>query len=62
VAFAWAYVVGVLANENVKPIKILKHGKRAKGSFKYGLKLIAIALLNPIAIPEINVLEFLSCT
>jgi hypothetical protein len=54
--------VGVFANENVKPIKILKHGKRTKSFLKYGLKLIAIALLNPIAILEINVLKFLSWT
>jgi hypothetical protein len=62
VAFAWAYVVGVFASEKVKPIKILKHGKRAKSLFKYGLELIATALLNPITIPEIDVFKFLSCT
>jgi hypothetical protein len=62
VAFAWAYVVGVFANEKVKPIKILKHGKRAKSLFKYGLELIATALLNPITRAEIDVFKFLSCT
>jgi hypothetical protein len=62
VAFAWAYVVGVFASENVKPIRVLKHGKRAKSIFKYGLELIATALLNPITIPEIDVFKFLSCT
>jgi hypothetical protein len=49
VAFAWAYVVGVFANNNIKPIKILKHGKRAKSLFKYGLEIIAAILLNPLA-------------
>lgn len=62
VAFAWAYVVGVFANENVKPIRILKHGKRAKSLFKYGLELIATALLNPMDRDEIDVFKFLSCT
>ncbi|MDR1056476.1 MAG: IS4 family transposase, partial [Prevotellaceae bacterium] len=38
------------------------HGKRAKSLFKYGLELIATALLNPITIPEIDVFKFLSCT
>jgi hypothetical protein len=62
VAFAWAYVVGIFANENVTPIKILKHGKRAKSLFKYGLEFIATELLNPIAVLEIDVFKFLSCT
>jgi transposase len=37
VAFAWAYVVGVFANEKVGTIRSLKHGKQAKSLFKYGL-------------------------
>ena len=62
VAFAWAYVVGVFVNENVKPIKILKHGKRAKSLFKYGLEIIATVLLNPITTINVEVFKFLSCT
>jgi transposase len=62
VAFARAYVVGVVVNQNGTSIKILKHGKRAKSLSKYGLELIATALLNPIAILEIDVFKFLSCT
>ena len=62
VAFAWAYVVGVFANENVKPIKILKHGKRAKSIFKYGLETIATVLLNPFTTIDVEVFKFLSCT
>jgi hypothetical protein len=58
VAFAWAYVVGVFANENVKPIRMLKHGKRAKSLFKYGLELITTALLNPMDRAEIDVFKF----
>ena len=62
IAFAWAYVVGVFANENVKPIKILKHGKRAKSIFKYGLEMIATVLLNPLTTTEVEIFKFLSCT
>jgi hypothetical protein len=62
-AFAWAYVVGVFADENLKKIEIKKHGRRAKSIFKYGLQIIANALLNPLKINKINVFEkFLSCT
>jgi len=62
VAFTWAYVVGVFVNENVKPIKILKHGKKAKSIFKYGLEIIATILLNPLTTIDVEVFKFLSCT
>jgi transposase len=62
VAFAWAYVVGVFANNNIKQIKILKHGKRAKSLFKYGLEIIAAILLNHLAKKQLDVFKFLSCT
>ena len=62
VAFAWAYVVGVFVNENIKSIRILKNGKRAKSLFKYGLEIIATALLNPIGTIYVDIYKFLSCT
>ena len=62
VAFAWAYIVGVFADKNVKPIRILKHGKRAKSLFKYGLEIIATVLLNPLAKIKLNIFPFLSGT
>ena len=62
VAFAWAYVVGVFANENIKPIRILKHGKKAKSLLKYGLEMIATVLLNPITTIDVEIFKFLSCT
>jgi len=62
IAFAWAYVVGVFANEHIKPIRILKNGKRAKSLFKYGLQIITTILLNQRAIIDIDVFKFLSCT
>jgi len=62
VAFAWAYIVGVFADQNVKAIRILKHGRRAKSLFKYGLEIIAAVLLNPMATRELDIFKFLSCT
>jgi transposase len=62
VAFAWAYVVGIYLHENIKQIKIKKHGHRAKSLFKYGLQTIAAALPNPFAKLDFNVFDFLSCT
>jgi hypothetical protein len=61
-AFAWAYVVGVFANENIKPVRILNNGKRAKSLFKYGLDVIATVFLNPIGTIHVDIYKFLSCT
>jgi hypothetical protein len=62
IAFVWAYVVGVFINEHIKPVRILKNGRRAKSLFKYGLEYIATCLLKQHAGSEINVFQFLSCT
>jgi len=62
VAFTWAYLVGIHLHQNVKPIRILKHGNKAKSLFKYGLQTIAAVLLNPDNRKEINIYQFLSCT
>jgi hypothetical protein len=61
-AFAWVYVTGVFLDQYIKPVRILKHGNRAKSLFKYGLEFIATILLNPLAIVDIDVFQFLSCT
>ncbi|MDR0794455.1 MAG: IS4 family transposase [Tannerella sp.] len=61
-AFAWAYVVGVFVNDNIKPIRILKHGRRAKSLPKYGLECIAEILLNTLTKINIDIFKFLSCT
>jgi hypothetical protein len=62
VAFAWAYVVGVFVNQNLKPIRIMKHGRRAKSLFKYGLEMIANVLLNKKNKSNVEIFKFLSCT
>ncbi len=49
IALAWAYLVGEHKDINVKAIRILKHGKRAKSLIKYGLEEIANVLLRPLS-------------
>ena len=61
-AFAWAYVIGVFIDKNLKSIRILNHGRRAKSFFKCGLEYITEVLLNPLKINKIDVFKFLSCT
>jgi hypothetical protein len=60
--FAWAYVVGAYINDKMKPIRILKHGRRAKSILKYGLEHIAEILLNPLTNIKMDIFKFLSCT
>ena len=62
IAFAWAYAVGVYVSKNLKPVRILEHGRKAKSLLKYGLEIIATMLLNPLVETEIDVFKFLSCT
>ena len=62
IAFTWSYLVGIYLHEQVKPIKTLKHGRKAKSMFKYGLTYIASVLLNVKNQSDIDVFKFLSCT
>ena len=57
IAFAWVYKTGIYL-DNLKPIKIKKHGRRAKSLFKYGLTYIANLLLATIQINLTNVVNF----
>lgn len=63
IAFIWAYKVGIYAHENIKKIKIKKHGRPEKSLFKNGLEIIAQALINQFD-EKINLIIrlFLSCT
>ncbi|MDR1557318.1 MAG: hypothetical protein LBS88_09875 [Tannerellaceae bacterium] len=47
IAFTWAYVVGIYVHQNLKNIKIKKHGRRENSLFKHGLTVIVNVLLNP---------------
>ena len=62
IALVWAYLVGEHKDLNIKAIKILKHGRRAKSLVKYGLEEISNVLLRPLYIPKFDVFKFLSCT
>ena len=61
-AFTWAYLVGVYVNDNIKCVRILNHGRRAKSLLKYGLEFIARILLNPLASCDFDIFKILSCT
>lgn len=62
IAFIWAYLTGIYIDKKIKRIRLLKHGKKAKSLFKYGLDYIAKWLLNPYCQININPIKFLSCT
>lgn len=62
IAFVWAYLVGIYKHLKIAPIRILKHGRKAKSFFKYGLEEIASQLLNPCYKAKFDIFEFLSCT
>jgi hypothetical protein len=63
IAFVWAYLAGIDKHENIKAIKVKKHGRRAYSFFKFGLIRIAHAILNTLNIKEFNdCVKVLSCT
>ena len=62
IAYVWCYLVGIYIHENIKPIKVLKHGRRAVSLFKYGLDYISQCLMNHTDRYRINVFKFLSYT
>ena len=61
IAFAWVYRVGIYL-DTLKPIKIKKHGRRAKSLFKYGLTYIANLLFSNDIDNFKQCCKFLSCT
>ncbi len=60
-AFTWAYLAGIFLDLLV-PIKIKKHGRRAKSLFKYGLTYLASVLFSNDIDKYKDVCKFLSCT
>jgi len=60
-AFTWAYVAGIFL-DTLNPIKIKKHGRRAKSLFKYGLTYLASVLFSNDINKFIECCKFLSCT
>ena len=61
-ALVWAYLVGEHKDMNVKAIRILKSGNRAKSLVKCGLQEITNVLLRPVYKPKFDIFNFLSCT
>jgi hypothetical protein len=61
VAFVWAYKAGIFLNA-LCPIKIKKHGRKAKSLFKYGLTYLANILFSNDIDDFIECCKFLSCT
>jgi len=62
IAFVWCYKTGIFIHENIRKIKVKKHGRKAKSIFKCGLSYIAGVLLNSKYQDNINIFNFLSCT
>ncbi|MDD2475992.1 MAG: IS4 family transposase [Dysgonamonadaceae bacterium] len=62
IAFVWAYKIGLFLHHNIKEIRMLNHGYRAKSFVKYGLEYIAAILLNANYQDNIGIFDFLSCT
>ena len=62
IALVWCYKIGDFIDENIKPIKIKKHQRKAVSVLKYGLNCLNNILLNPFNKMNINVLQILSCT
>lgn len=62
IAFVWCYKIGIFIHQNIKPITIKAHGRKAYSIFKYGLRYVASVLLNPEFQDNINIFNFLSCT
>jgi len=61
IAFIWAYIAGI-AQDKINPIKIKKHGRRAKSLMVYGLDYISNILFNNDLIKLRVCCDFLSCT
>ena len=62
ITFVWSYLTGIYRHENMEPIIIKKHGRRAHSFFAFGLALIAKALYNSNVAMFIGCLKLLSCT
>jgi hypothetical protein len=61
IAFVWCYKIGTYPHQ-INPIKIKKHGRRAKSVFKYGLTFLANILLSSKNQDDTDIIRFLSCT
>ena len=44
-AFVWCYNIGELVHRQIKPIRVLTHGRKEKSIFRYGLDIVAEFLM-----------------
>ncbi|MBR4512927.1 MAG: hypothetical protein IKO59_09095 [Bacteroidales bacterium] len=54
IAFVWCYNIGELVHRKIRPIRILKHGRKEKSIIRYGLDIVADYLqrgINEFKIP-----------
>ena len=58
IALVWAYSVGEHKDIYVKPIRNLKHGRRAKSLVKHGIEEISNVLFRPTYAPKFDVFNF----
>lgn len=56
IALVWCYKIGDFIDENIKPIKIKKHQRRAFSVFKYGLNCLNNILISNFKKMNINTL------
>lgn len=62
IAYVWCYLVGIYIHKYIKPIKVLKHGRKAVSLFKYGLDYVFQCLIKHTNPYELNIFKFLSYT
>ena len=60
VAFVWCYNIGELVHRKFKPIRILKHGRKAKSTFRYGLDIVTEFLTKGRNEYNIPIFDFLT--
>jgi hypothetical protein len=61
IAFVWCYKIGICLHQ-INPIKIKKHGRKAKSIFKYGLTFLANVIQNLENQCDTDIFNFLSWT
>lgn len=61
-AYTWCYLIGIYIHENIKSIKVLRHGRKAVSLFRYGLDYVHRCLINHTNRYQIDIFKFLSYT
>lgn len=59
-AFVWCYNIEEFVNQNLKSIRILKHGRKAKSIFRYGLDIVTEFLTRGRNDYDVPIFSFLS--